>query len=112
MTRKRKTSRRNAKRGMKAVYLITYPNEKIYVGRDSTDTIDYFGSPKSALIAKNFTREDRRIFIVIKEPIWGPKITTDKKLRKKEVELIKEYQSNDPKIGYNRWPKFKKRKKK
>ena len=24
----------------------------------------------------------------------------------KEVEFIREYQSNNPAIGYNRWPKF------
>jgi hypothetical protein len=33
----------------------------IYIGLDLTDTIDYFGSPNSKLIEKDFTREQRRV---------------------------------------------------
>jgi hypothetical protein len=29
---------------MKIIYKITYPNGKIYVGSDLTDSINYFGS--------------------------------------------------------------------
>ena len=46
---------------MKVIYKITYPNGKIYIGLDLTDTIDYFGSPDSKLIEKGFTREQRRV---------------------------------------------------
>ncbi len=42
---------------MKVIYKVTYPNGKIYIGKDLTDTIDYFGSPNSKLIEKDFTRE-------------------------------------------------------
>jgi hypothetical protein len=34
-----------------------YPNGKIYIGQDLTDTINYFGSANSKLIAQDFTRE-------------------------------------------------------
>lgn len=34
---------------MKVIYKITYPNGKIYIGQDLTDTIDYFGSPQPQL---------------------------------------------------------------
>ena len=42
---------------MMVIYKITYPNGKIYVGQDRTDSINYFGSASSELIAKDFTRE-------------------------------------------------------
>jgi len=29
---------------MKVIYKITYPNREIYVGKDLTDSINYFGS--------------------------------------------------------------------
>ena len=45
---------------MKVGYKITYPNDKIYVGKDLTDRISYFGSASDALIAKDYTREQRR----------------------------------------------------
>jgi hypothetical protein len=32
---------------------------------------------------------------------------TDAELTAKEVEMIRKYNSNDPGIGYNRWPKLK-----
>jgi hypothetical protein len=55
---------------MKVIYKITYPNGKIYIGKDLTDTIDYFGSPDSRLIEKDFTREQRRDFTVRKEILF------------------------------------------
>jgi hypothetical protein len=41
---------------MKVVYKITYPNGKIYIGKDLTDSINYFGSAASSLIERDFTR--------------------------------------------------------
>jgi hypothetical protein len=37
---------------MKVIYKITYPNGKIYIGQDLTDSINYFGSANSKLIEK------------------------------------------------------------
>ena len=45
---------------MKVIYKITYPNGKIYIGQDWTDSINYFGSANSKLIEKDFTREQIR----------------------------------------------------
>ena len=55
---------------MKVIYKITYPNGKIYIGKDLTDDINYFGSADSALIAKDFTRVQRRYFYVRREILW------------------------------------------
>jgi hypothetical protein len=89
---------------MKVVYRITYPNGKIYVGKDLTDSINYFGSAESALIARDFTRDQRRTFIITREILWESEQATDSEVSAKEVELILMYRSNDPLIGYNRWP--------
>jgi len=35
---------------MKVIYKITHPNAKIYIGRDLTDTLNYFGRADSRLI--------------------------------------------------------------
>lgn len=53
--------------GYNVVYRITYPNGEIYVGQDVTDSINYFGSASSALIAADFTREQRRDFTIRRE---------------------------------------------
>lgn len=92
---------------MYVVYKITYPNGKIYVGQDRTDSIAYFGSPDSALVAKDFTREHRRRFTVTKEILWESATATPAELNQKEVELIAALRSNDPTVGYNQWPKLK-----
>jgi hypothetical protein len=55
---------------MKPIYKITYPNGKIYVGKDLTDSINYFGSANDALIAQDFTREQRRTFSVDRTILW------------------------------------------
>lgn len=90
---------------MKIVYKITYPNGKIYVGKDLTDSINYFGSASSNLIAKDFTREQRRDFTIRKEILWESETATDSDVSRKEVEYIKLYGSNNPNIGYNQWPR-------
>ena len=90
---------------MKVIYKITYPNGKIYIGNDLTDSINYFGSANSKIIEKNFTREERIDFTIRKEILWESETAIDKEVNRKEVEYIKYYQSNDPNIGYNQWPK-------
>jgi hypothetical protein len=90
-------------RNNKVVYKITYPNGKIYIGKDLTDSINYFGSASSVLIAQDFTREQRRDFTIKKEILFESEDTTE--INRKEIELIREYRSNDAKIGYNQWPK-------
>lgn len=90
---------------MKVIYKITYPNEKIYIGKDLTDTLNYFGSANSELIEEDFSREEQREFTITKEILWESETATDKEVNQKEIEFIKKYNSNDPEIGYNRWPK-------
>ncbi|HAH24241.1 MAG TPA: hypothetical protein DCL77_10895 [Prolixibacteraceae bacterium] len=91
----------------KVIYKITFPNGKIYIGKDLVDTLHYYGSANSSLIEKDFTREQRRDFTVRKEILFEAENLTDKEINKMEVEYINQYQSNNPAIGYNQWPKFK-----
>jgi len=91
---------------MKVVYKITYPNGKIYVGKDLTGSANYFGSAASALIASDFTPEELRDFTIRREVLWWSETATDAEVNAKEVELIRSFRSNDPRIGYNRWPRL------
>lgn len=92
---------------MKVIYKITYPNGKIYIGQDLTDSINYFGSASSELIAKDFPRAQRRDFTIRKEILWESDSATNSEVTQKEQEFIRNLRSNDPRIGYNQWPKFK-----
>ena len=91
---------------MKVIYKITYPNGKIYVGKDLTDSINYFGSADSKLIEQDFSREQRREFALRKEILWESESASDREVNVKEVEYIRALGSNNPAIGYNQWPKF------
>jgi len=91
---------------LRVIYKITYPNGNIYIGRDLTNTLNYFGSANSTLIESDFTKEQLRDFSVRKEIIWESETATDNEVSFQEVRLINQYQSNNPIIGYNRWPKF------
>lgn len=93
---------------MKVVYKITYPNGKIYIGKDLTDSINYFGSANNDLIEKDFSREEKRDFTIRKQILWESDTASDKEVNKKEIEYIRLYESNNPNIGYNRFPKFNK----
>jgi hypothetical protein len=91
---------------MNVIYKITYPNGKIYVGQDRTDSINYFGSASSELIAKDFSREQRRDFTIRKEILWESESASPSEVSQKEVEFIRALKATDPSIGYNQWPKF------
>ena len=89
-------------RRFKVVYKITYPNGKIYVGSDTTDSPNYFGSASNDLIRQDFTRDEQRDFTIRKQILWESQDATDSETRRVEGELIRELRSNDPAIGYNR----------
>lgn len=91
---------------MKVVYKITYPNGKIYVGKDLTGTLNYFGSANSRLIEQDFTREQQRNFVIHKEILWESENAPDSEVSRMEIQYIHELRSNDPEIGYNQWPKL------
>lgn len=88
------------------VYKITYPNGKIYVGQDRTDSANYFGSADSRLIEQDFTREELRDFSIRKEILWESATATREELNRREVELIIALRANQPDVGYNRWPRL------
>ncbi len=92
---------------MKIIYKITWPNGKIYVGSDLTDSITYFGSPDKRLIERDFpSREDRRDITVRREILWESETASNAEALKKEQELIIALKANEPKIGYNKRPQF------
>ncbi len=90
---------------MKVIYKLTYPNGKIYVGQDRTDSINYFGSADADLIASDFTREQRRDFTVRKEILFESETVSDQELNQLELRFIRELRANDPGIGYNQRPR-------
>ncbi len=92
---------------MKTIYKITYPNNKIYIGKDLTGTFRYFGSPNSKLIETDFSDGEKQDFTIRREILWQSNEATDREVNKKEVELILKHKSNNPEVGYNRWPKYK-----
>ena len=93
---------------MKVIYKITYPNGKIYIGLDLTDTLNYFGSANSKLIEQDFTREQRQNFTIRKEILLEfPDSTDNSEIYRHKMALIIEYGSNDQSKGYNRSPKLK-----
>ena len=79
---------------MKVIYKITYPNGKIYIGQDITDSINYFGSANSKLIEKDFTREQWRDFTIRKEILWESETASNSEVNRLEIEYILKYRSN------------------
>jgi hypothetical protein len=88
------------------VYRITYPNGKIYVGQDRTNSINYFGSASDALIARDFTPKQRQSFTVTRDILWSSDSATREEVTRVEMRFIAELRANDPAVGYNQNPPF------
>ena len=94
----------------KQVYKITYPTGKIYIGKDKVGSYRYFGSPDIDTVNSDFLnlpKEERMDYTVRKQILWESDDATEQKLSEMEIKFIREYRSNDPEIGYNRFPPFK-----
>jgi hypothetical protein len=62
-------------------------------------------SVSGAIVAADFSPEQRRDFTVRKEILWESETASDSEVRRVEVEYIRSLRSTDPSIGYNRWPR-------
>ena len=94
---------------MKQIYMITYPTGKIYIGKDSVGSYRYFGSPAREIITGDFERLPeavRKDYTIRKQILWESENCSESELSHKEIEFIRKYQSHNPEIGYNRWPRF------
>ena len=89
--------------------MITYPTGKIYIGKDAYGSYRYFGSPDMEIVNEDFATLPKSLlmdYTVRKQILWESEGCTESELSQKEVKFIRKYQSNNPKVGYNRWPKF------
>lgn len=96
----------NEKTKRKVIYKITYPNGKIYVGKDLIYDLNYFGSANGKLIEADFSWEEQQVFCIKKEILWFSDVATNREVHLKEFEFIRKLNSNNPVLGYNRLPKF------
>ena len=88
-------------------YRITFPNGKIYVGHDRTNTPRYFGSWNCTVVAADFTQDELRDFTLRKEILWESDTATWSEVQTREYGYIRDLGSNDPAKGYNRSPGLK-----
>ncbi len=84
------------------VYKITFPNGKIYVGKDEGEpghSLRYFGSWDNARVEKDFSKSELQDLTLRKQILFE---SEDKlEIRRKESEFIRALKSNEPSIGYN-----------
>lgn len=92
------------------IYKITFPNNKIYIGKDVGRTghsFNYFGSWNQEYVKMDFSREELLDFQIRKEILFESANMDE--VNTKEAEYIRLYDSNNPEVGYNRWPKYTKK---
>lgn len=73
---------------MKVNYKLTYPTGKIYIGKDSYGSFQYFGSPDINVINEDFSNlleEIRKDYSVRKEIIWESETASEGELTAKEI---------------------------
>lgn len=90
--------------------MITYPAGKMYVGKDAIGSHRYRGSPDMDVVNtdfENLPESARKDYAVRKQILRESETATGEELSAEEVECIRQYRSNDPAVGYNRWPTVK-----
>jgi hypothetical protein len=90
--------------GQAVIYLLRYPNGKIYVGSKVGDDTGYWGS-YDELTAERIQRDHAKLGLdptPVKEILWRG--AHDGDLLKREHQFIRQHRANDPDVGYNRMP--------
>lgn len=84
------------------IYKITFPNGKIYIGKDiggDGHSMSYFGSWNNETVDGDFTKDQLMNFSIHKEILFESKDKNE--VSAMEGKLIIQYKSNNPDIGYN-----------
>ena len=66
-----------------------------------------YGGTAKADFAK-LPKEKQLDYTIRKQILFESEDISESELSKMEIQFIRHYQSNDPAIGYNRFPRFKK----
>jgi hypothetical protein len=95
--------------GPAVIFKTTWPNKKIYVGRDTANAISFFGASSeaaNAAILLDFpTSESRSKITVVREVLWeGNETPSEVDARKRD--WIEKLGANNPDLGYNQTPPF------
>ena len=83
-------------------YKITFPNGKIYVGKDEGGlghSLSYFGSWDANLVEQDFSKAELQGLTLRKQILFESE--SKEEIRRMESVLIRELRSSDPSIGYN-----------
>jgi hypothetical protein len=89
------------------IYKITFPNGKIYVGKDigrGGHSIRYFGSWSNAAVERDFSKEELMDFTLRREILFESDDAAE--VSRREQEFIISHGANDPRKGYNSSPRF------
>lgn len=84
------------------IYKVTFPNGKIYVGKDigsQGHSINYFGSWNAELVEKDFTVDELRDFTIRKEILFES--ADQAEVSQREGDYIRQLNANNPAYGYN-----------
>jgi len=95
---------------MKQVFKVTYPWGKIYIAKAACESGRYFGTPDRDIVNADFLQlppDARKRYSVAKEILWESDTASNAEASAMEVQMILKFDSNNPKVGYNRWPKWK-----
>lgn len=93
------------------IYKTTFINGKIYIGQNSENNLEindpfYMGSFDNHTVYEDLKNNSnwncQTPYYTRRKVIWESNETTRNELSKKEIELIKEFKSYLPEVGYNR----------
>lgn len=87
---------------MKQIFKITFPNNKIYIGKDLSGTLTYFGSFDPLSVKADYVNIRISNFTLKKEILWESETADESELSRREAQYIAIFGSTNPRIGYNR----------
>ena len=87
---------------MKQIFKITFPNNKIYIGKDLSGTLTYFGGFDPLCVKADYVNIRMSHFTLKKEILWESETATDAEVAVREAQYIRVFDSTNPLIGYNR----------
>jgi hypothetical protein len=83
------------------VFKLTFPNRKIFIGKDDKGSLTYFGGFDREEVESDYRNIVMPSFTINKEVLWESESAEEEEVDAVVESYIRMFRSDDPRFGYN-----------
>lgn len=86
---------------MKQVFKLTFPNRKVFIGKDGRGSITCFEGYSREAVEADFRNVILPAFSITKEVLWESEKAGEEEMETVVERYVRMFRADDPQFGYN-----------